>query len=255
MARRKPKTVSRPYSFSAEYYDSFGEYIDYNQIADYVEQLFFDEKKSVKEILDIGCGTGTIDILMAQKSYNVCGIDNSPEMISVARNKNKESNTMVQFKTMDALEILKLNRNFDLVMAMSDVVNHILERNKLVDIFKSANQVLNPGGVFIFDINTPYELQHVMSCVQEAEIEDIIYKWEGSFDKKSLIGTYVQSFYDKNGDELAREIHKERAYKSRDIINWLKQAGFHKIKHYIAFTREKPLTPDVERIYFIAEKK
>lgn len=255
MARRKPKTILRPYSFSAEYYDSFGEYIKYDEIVDYVEKLFYDENKIVKDILDVGCGTGTIDLILSERGYNVCAVDNSPEMIAVARDKNKEQGAKVQFKTMDATDINKLGRKFDLVTAMSDVVNHILERKKLLEIFKAVNRQLNAGGVFIFDINTPYELKHVMSCVQEAEIGDIVYKWEGSYDSKSFIGTFVQSFYNKDGSEIAREIHKEMAYKSRDLINLLKQADFHKIKHYIAFTNDKPLTPDVERIYFIAEKK
>ena len=53
-------------------------------------ESFLKYKKNVKHILEIGCGTCSHSILLSEKGYNIIGIDNSYEMIKVAKDKIKQ---------------------------------------------------------------------------------------------------------------------------------------------------------------------
>lgn len=260
MRRRTPKREAKPYSFSAKYYDQIAEYIDYNEIVDYVEELVFHTGKEPQKILDLGCGTGTVALILKDRGCEISGIDPSKEMIDIAKEKAKADGWDIPFSVGTAQD-LNIKNKYELVLSLSDCINHIIEPNNVKKAFKNVFDSLQEGGLFVFDINTPYEIEHTMSQDQEAIVGDILYRWDGSFNNKLQLGTFVQSFYSLNEDDtagelLGKEIHKEKAYRPRDLKSWLKDAGFIKIESYEAFTREKPdkLSPNIERIYIVAHK-
>lgn len=255
---RRKNIINEPYSLSAQFYDTLAQYIDYDDIIKYIEDILFYREKTPKRILDMGCGTGTAALKLAEKGYQVTGIDLSKEMIALAKEKSIQSNKKIEFLQVDMEEYSK-PKAFDMVVSLSDCINHVTRHQGVQQIFRNVFSNLKEGGMFIFDINTPYEIQHIMSTDQEDVIGDnILYKWEGSFDINTDIGTFIQYFYQVEEDQsqtyLGKEIHRERAYKPRDLRIWLKNIGFKNIDYYEAFTMEKPRNERIERVYCIAEK-
>ncbi|HAR62614.1 MAG: hypothetical protein DKM50_06105 [Candidatus Margulisiibacteriota bacterium] len=256
MKRRLQKDKLQPYSISAQYYDLLAQYIDFNEIVDYLEEILFYKEISPKKVLDLGCGTGIASLIMSEKGYSVTGVDCSIDMLDVAKNKAAEKKIKIPF-IQAKMEEFKKDDEFDLVISLSDCINHLIPHKLVQKTFRNVYDSLTDGGIFIFDINTPYELEHVMSVEQEEIIGSLKYTWSGYFDHKVGIGTFIQSFYSlENGQEvfIGKEVHKEQAYKPREIRIWLKDAGFKNIEYYEAFTREKPDKVNIERIYFVAEK-
>lgn len=77
----------------------FGSYSNYYDLIykdkDYSAEVYFIDsvikkyaKGSVKTIFDLGCGTGSHAFLLAEKGYNVTGVDMSEDMLSIEKKKN-----------------------------------------------------------------------------------------------------------------------------------------------------------------------
>ena len=114
---------------------------------DYTSEVDFICKniKSVKSILDVGCGTGTHAIELSKRGYQVTGIDPSKEMISEAIKKNSK----VRF--INGYLHKEFVGKFDCIISMFNVINHILSLNDLQEYFNSVSKNLNPEGILIFD--------------------------------------------------------------------------------------------------------
>lgn len=101
-----------------------------------------------KSVLEIACGTGTL-IEGLSKRYTVAGLDLSPEMITVAKEKLPESDIRVADMT-----DFDFSKKFDVVMCVFDSINHLPELPMWSATFEKAATHLNDKGLFIFDFNT-----------------------------------------------------------------------------------------------------
>ena len=90
------------YSEFATYYDRLmNEDINYNHIADFIENIFIQHNISPELVCDLACGTGNITIPMAKRGYEMIAVDKSFQMLDEARKKAANEN----------LDILFLNQN------------------------------------------------------------------------------------------------------------------------------------------------
>lgn len=100
-------------------------------------------------ILDLGCGPGLYCEMLAEKGYDVTGVDISKRSIDYAKNSAREKGLDIEYINMNYLD-LTFQEEFDLVMMIFcdfDVLNPG-ERSLLLDKIYSA---LKPGGIFVFD--------------------------------------------------------------------------------------------------------
>ena len=112
---------------------------------------------SAKTLLELGCGTG--DVLKGlQKRFELTGIDSSEEMLKIARRKIRSA----EFIRADIRTPLS-PRKFDAVICVYDTLNHLIRYNDWKKVFLNVSEMLNPGGIFIFDVNTPYKLRMLQS--------------------------------------------------------------------------------------------
>jgi len=132
----------------AEYYDLLYKDKNYQEEADYVENLLntFSENK-LQTVLDLGCGTGKHDNLFAEKGYTITGIDLSEEMINIA-NQSKHKNA--EYLVGDVRNI-ELNRRFDAVISLFHVASYQADNQDFERYLQTAYKHLEKGGVFIFD--------------------------------------------------------------------------------------------------------
>lgn len=243
------------YKNFAEVYDILTYDVDYIGRINYVEKLFKNFSQiPVNSVLDLACGTGTTTSLLADKGYEVIGVDSSAEMLNQAKVKQGGRDILYLCQEMRDFELFG---TVDAVVCLLDSVNYVLDDEDLISCFKWVNNYLNPGGVFIFDINTKYKLEQVLAGnIFNDEQDGVFYSWENYYDNEENICEFDINFFVKDGKEYKRfnEIHYERAYSDREIKKILKKSGLELLAVYDDLTENLPEKKS-EKVFYIARKK
>lgn len=242
------------YTSFSEIYDSLMHPdVNYGEIADFVENIFIKEDKEPNMVVDLACGTGNLTIPLAERGYDMIGIDKSFDMLSIAREKSARQNIL--FLNQDITK-LDLYGTADAFLCMIDGINYILNPNSLYNMFKRIKTCfLNDGGIVIFDISSEYKLKKIIGDNTFIhDDEKIFYSWENKFNNRYGISDMYLNFFVKDGTNYRRfcERHLQKAYSVKTIKDILKAAGFKKISAYSGFTFEKANAKS-ERIVFTAE--
>lgn len=222
----------------------------------YIEKIFNQYNSTPQLVLDLGCGTGSMTNLMASKGYEMIGVDLSEDMLSVAKQKAKDENLEVMYLNQDMTE-LDLYGTIDAVISVGDSLNYVTEKEDLLEAFKKVNLFLNPGGLFIFDMNTIYKFEVALGNKTYAENhEDYAYIWENYYYEEESMNEYEVTIFIKNDEglfEKSTEVHHERGYDIETVKALLLQAGFkiEAIFHDNTFEDVKDVT---ERMYFVARE-
>lgn len=245
------------YSSFAEVYDLFMDNVPYEEWSVYLQQLLKENGVEDGLVLDLGCGTGTLTELLAAQGYDMIGVDASEEMLQAAMEKRTHSGQ-------DILYLLQDMREFELygtvraVVSICDSINYILEYEELVRVFTLVNNYLDPGGVFIFDLNTVYKYQNILGDNTFAEDrEESSFIWDNFYDEDDQVNEYDLTLFIREENGLYRkytETHYQKAYDLTAVRRALKEAGMEFAAAYDAFTKEPP-KKDSERIYVIAREK
>jgi SAM-dependent methyltransferase len=141
-------------------YRRFAEAYDWEGTLDFSRQAFRRVTAVCREFglrparsLDLGCGTGTLAILMAEAGWKVIGLDLSEAMLAQARQKALDAAQAVEFVQQDMRDF-RIEEPVALVTSFYDTVNHLLFAEDLQSTFRGVARALLPGGLFVFDINT-----------------------------------------------------------------------------------------------------
>lgn len=248
------------YTSFAAVYDLFMDNIPYEEWCAYLTTLLKERGVGNGLVLDLGCGTGSLTELLAAEGYDMIGVDNAADMLEIAVEKKLASGRDILYLLQDMRE-LELYGTVAAAVSICDSINYILDYRELVRVFSLVNNYLDPGGIFIFDLNTKYKYQKILGESTIAENrEEGSFIWENYFDKKTGINEYDLTLFiqtENKQDSLFRrfeETHYQRAYSIEEIERALKEAGLVFEACYDAFTREPP-KPDSERIYIIAREQ
>ncbi|MDO5155725.1 MAG: class I SAM-dependent methyltransferase [Eubacteriales bacterium] len=246
--------MSGCYETFASVYDSFMDNIPYEEWSIYLKQLLQQENIENGTLVELGCGTGSMMQQLASSSYQILGVDISTDMLSIAADKLSDyDNTTLLLQDM---RILDLGMQANAIYSVCDSMNYILTDEDLLDTFQGAHKHLHANGVFIFDLKTDYFYREILGdqifCDHQ---EHCSYTWENSFFEEDCINQYDLTLFVKEPDSHLyrrfQETHHQRAYELSTIMDLLKQAGFHSITAYDAFTTQAPHAKS-ERIYLIA---
>lgn len=133
----------------ATFYDTFYQTKDYGAECDFIEQLFARYAgEPIHTLLDLGCGTGGHALPLAQRGYQVTGVDRSEVMLAAARQKGEFTN--VRFFQGDIRE-LDLGECFNAIISMFAVIGYMVSNEDLLAAFCTARRHLRSGGLFCFD--------------------------------------------------------------------------------------------------------
>jgi len=135
------------YQKIAKDYDSIYYWKNYENDILIVESFFIKYGTKVRYILDVACGTGNHDLLLAKKGYKITGIDLNIEMLSIARNKVRNG----FFQSCD-MKNFELNQRFDAVICLFSSINYNLDLMELKRTLGNFYSHLKPNGICIFDI-------------------------------------------------------------------------------------------------------
>lgn len=258
------------YGSFATVYDTFMDNVPYEQWAKDIRKLLIKYGISEGILLDLGCGTGSITRRLADYGYDMIGIDNSEEMLNIAIEKKYEEEFVPEnSKREDILYLKQDMRNFELygtvaaVVCICDSLNYITKEEELLGIFTLANNYLEQGGIFLFDMNTEYKYKNVLGDNVIAENrEDCSFIWENYYDEKESLNEYqvtifVKAETDKEQGKLYEkfsETHYQKAYSISVVKGLLEQAGMEFLGVFEAFG-EVQATETTERVCFLAREK
>ena len=235
-------------------YDRLTNDVDYPATVAFYFELLKREKLEPRTAVDLACGTGSVTLLLAEKGLQVTGVDMSEEMLCVAAQKAENTENRPMF-VCQKLQQLHLPKGVDLAVCALDSMDYITNPADCREAIRRVYKALNPGGCFIFDVNTPEKLQAMDGQVFLDEDEDVYCVWRGEFDAKTNICTYWMDLFQKRGSAWQRsyEEHREYAYSAEQLIEYLKAAGFTAIE---VFGDRKFTAPEEgeQRIYLKARK-
>ena len=242
------------YKALAESYDRLTNDVDYAATVDFYEQILAREGLHPRTCVDLACGTGSVTEILARKGYEVTGVDMSEEMLTVAASKVMDLERLPMFSC-QRLEQLRLPRAVDMAVCALDSLDYILDPADCAEAIRRAYKVLNPGGIFIFDVNTPEKLRAMDGQVFLDEDDDVYCVWRGEFDEETNICSYGMDLFQREGNMWRRsfEEHREYAYSQEQLTGFLKDAGFTHIEVYADRLFEAPREGE-QRIYFKARK-
>ncbi|NLY42597.1 MAG: class I SAM-dependent methyltransferase [Clostridiaceae bacterium] len=229
--------------------------VDYDRWVDYIQEVFNRFNVKPKLVLELACGTGNICTRMAQRGYEMIGLDLSADMLNVALSKTDKLGLDILYLMQDMTEF-ELYGTVDAVLCLMDSLNYLLSEEELLKTFKLVSNYLNPGGLFLFDLNSRYKLKKILGNNTFAVEEDeIFYVWDNNYDEKTEICEFYLTFFVREGEKYRRidEIHRERAYKISTVKNLLKQAGLAFLGCYEPFTFDKA-QKNSERLFIIAKQ-
>lgn len=238
----------------ADSYDSLTLDVDYDAIVAFYMAILEKEKIFPRTAADLACGTGSVAVRLARMGMQVTAVDMSEEMLCIANQKAQNMDNRPTF-VCQKLQKLKLPRGVDLAVSALDSIDYILDPADCQRAFQRIYKALNPGGVFIFDVNTPEKLQAMDGQVFLDENEDTFCVWRGEFDPQTNICSYGMDLFQRRGNLWQRsfEEHQEYAYSQRQLVEYLKNAGFTGIE---VFADRRLTPPDAKdlRIYLKARK-
>ena len=243
------------YGFLAGCYDRLTRDVDYTAWADYIEKHFAKNPLPGKTVLDLACGTGSLTRELALRGYEMIGVDQSPEMLAVAAEKNRGVTPIEPMFLCQSMEKLDLYGTIDACVCCLDSVNYVTDPRKLARAFARIHLFLTPGGLFLFDINSPDKLEGLDGQVFLDETEDTYCVWRAEYSKRSRICSYFMDIFREAGGKWDRgeEIHRERAYTPEELTAMLEAAGFCHIRQYGELKMRSP-APGEQRIFFTARK-
>ena len=246
------------YTSFASVYDTFMDNIPYEEWAEYLIDLLKEYGIQDGLVLDLGCGTGNMTELLATAGYDMIGVDNAEEMLEIAMEKREKSGHDILYLLQDMREF-ELYGTVKAIVSICDSINYVTEEEELLEVFRLANNYLDPKGIFIFDFNTVYKYREVLGNQTIAEDrEDCSFIWDNYYYEDEQINEYELSlFIRENDSDLYRkyqEMHYQKAYDLETIKVLVEESGLEYVTAFDAFTRNQP-TKESERIYVVAREK
>ena len=169
------------YEALAASYDRLTNDVDYRATVDFYRDILEQEGLHPRTAVDLACGTGTVSLLLARQGLDVTGVDLSEEMLTMAQQKVEGLENPPRF-VRQSLQQLSLPRGVDLAVCALDSLDYITNPQDCAEAIRRVYRALNPGGIFIFDVNTPEKLRAMDGQVFLDEDEDVYCVWRGEFD-------------------------------------------------------------------------
>ena len=234
----------------SEFYDLLMQDVDYAARADYLLSLFAKHGKRPASLLDIACGSGSLCAELAERGVDTIGVDASESMLAKAVAKLPEALWLCQdMREMD------LYGTVDGAVCILDSLNHLCRTADIAQVFHRARLFVEPGGLFIFDVNTPYKHREILADRSfVAEEEGVMCVWRNRYLPHSGEVEMLLDFFTEGDDgryERYWDTVRERAYTERTLRRLLRETGWETLAVYEDMTEEAP-SEACQRMVFVA---
>ncbi len=243
------------YNEFAYVYDSLTDDVDYKARTEYLCSLFCRFDRMPTLLLDLACGTGGFSNELAKKGVSVIGVDISPDMLSVAREKSAEAGYDILYLCQDGAE-LDLYGTVDGAVCCLDSLNHITDYERFCRVIERVSLFLEKGRLFIFDVNTVYKHEHILGNNNFViENEKVYCVWQNEFERETNTVNITLDFFAEGNGAYYRtaEEFSERAYTQDEIEKALQSAGL-KIEAIFEEMSENAPTVTTARAVYVTRK-
>lgn len=244
------------YDDFSRFYDLLTDNVEYEKRADYFCRLLSMCGITEGILLDLGCGTGSMSLAMADRGFDVIGVDSSVGMLNAAQQKMFERGKQMLLLN-QTMEELDLYGTVDCAVCVLDGINHLDGEEAVKSAFAKVSLFMNKGGAFAFDVNTLYKHKNVLADNAFVYEPDGVYcVWQNNFNEADGSVDITLDFFEEEDGVYYRsgESFTEKAYELSDIKLWLERSGFGVVGVYDDLTLE-PVKTDSERAVFLAKKK
>lgn len=245
------------YKHFADYYDILTSNIPYVQRGEYFNAILkrFGKKDGI--LLDLACGTGSLSEVMDSLGYDVIGVDNSEEMLNIAMNKRFDSGKDIIYLCQD-MQSIDMYGTIDVCVCALDSINHVTDEKTVKKIFERVSLFLHPDGIFIFDVNSPYKHNNVLSdATFTFDYDDVYCVWQNSKCHNNIVDIELQIFGRNEDNTYNRYIESfsERAYTHEEILSFISSTDLELLKVYADDSFNEPNEKSERLIYVVASTK
>lgn len=249
------------YSSMAKFYDSVNSSIDYAEWADFAEEMIKRYSDTeCKLVLDAACGTGSMTLELAKRGYDMTALDLSSDMLCIARQRAEEVGLCekILFLCQNVAE-MELYGTVDACVCTLDSVNHITDDEDLCSFFDLLHRCyLMPGGILIFDVNTPHKFKTVYADNDFIlEDEGMYCGWSNYHDEEEGLQHFCLSLFEQqeDGSYIRTDMQQtERIYQKDELCDMLSECGFEIMGIFSDYKCTEAKCDD-ERWYFVAKNK
>lgn len=245
------------YTGFAYVYDEYMDNIPYDEWSAYLIELL--KENGIKEgmkVADLGCGTGTVTQILDNAGYECVGIDNAPDMLTIAAEKMYESGQQIIYSLQDMRDF-EFPYEMDAMISICDSMNYITNPKDLTSVFRCVKENLKTGGVFIFDLKTIHFFRDILADNTYAENRDeSAFVWDNIYHEDTRDNEYDLAVFIQNDEgtfDRYEESHFQHGFTQQEVEQAVSGAGLKVRAVYNSFTHDKP-TDDSERLHYIIEK-
>ena len=243
----------------AEYYDALNG-ADYGKYADYVEQAVKKYGRGFEEspVLDLGCGTGSLTLELSRRGYDMIGADISYDMLNVAMQRSAGERILYLRQDMRAFE---LYGSVKAVVCALDGINYLPSLADVRKCFSLVNNYLDPGGVFLFDVNTPWRFENAYRSrdIFTQDGSGAVYMgWHSEYSPEDCACDFDITLFIRDAEDGAyikkSEHQREYSYTKEQLVSAINEAGMELIAVFSDTDISKPATfaTGEEKWYFVA---
>ncbi|HCM89905.1 MULTISPECIES: class I SAM-dependent methyltransferase [Vagococcus] len=241
------------YETFAKIYD---EVMDENLYLDWLEFTCRHLEKRQQKVLELACGTGILSVELANLGFNVCGLDLSEDMITLAKKRITSDDEKLSFKTGDMLDLDEKN-SYDVVTCYSDSICYMPDKKAVGQVFSGVYNSLKENGTFIFDVHSTFQMEESFSEYSyHYQTDEFAFLWESYPGDHEYSVEHFLTFFvsDKKGKfERFDELHEERTYDISTYKTLIKDAGFKSVEVYADFEDVAP-SEESNRWFFVCQK-
>lgn len=240
-------------------YDRLNSETDYSAWADFFCAAFekFGAKK-ISSVLDLGCGTGAMTFELRQRGFDMTAVDISCDMLSVARQRAAETGYEDILWLCQDMRSFELYGTVDAAVCCLDGINHLCGAKDLGKCLSLVHNYLEPDGLFLFDVNTPYKFRTFYGDNDYIlEDEGVTCCWQNHYDSRRGVCDFYLSVFTRRSDgawDRVDAVQRERCYTEKRLRGELARAGFEVLGFFGDYGFGAP-KKDCERWYVIARAK
>ena len=245
------------YAAFSQYYDALTQNVEYQARADLLCRLLEKWHHPAGITLDLACGTGSLTCELKKRGLDVYGIDASPDMLAKAQEKAAEEGLSILFLC-QKMQQIDLYGTINTCFCTLDSLNHLPGKKALQKALHRLQFFVEPGGLFLFDVNTPYKHREVLgnNCFVR-ESEALFCVWQNEYTpEEHKVEIQMDFFRRGKGEQYTRDGEQfcEWAWEDEELTAMLEAEHFEVLERWGGYDRV-PVMPTTQRMVYVARRR